>query len=180
MSKQAFLTALSVIACLFVAAACAGPPTEAMDAAQAKLDGALEAEIDKYAPAEYETAAAEFEKAQAHMEAGEYSEAKTAAESTIALVDAASEESAVQKELIKREVDEALPAFLERWGEISGSIERGRGQAARALAQEASAFADSLTMQLNELNSAEKWHDLKMLLESANVAADGFAERAGG
>lgn len=180
MSKQAFLTALSVVAFLFVAAACAGPPTEAMNAAQVKLDGALEAEIDKYAPAEYETATAEFDKAQAHMEAGEYSEAKTAAESTIALVDAASEESAVQKELTKREVDEALPAFLERWGEISGSIEQGRGQAAVTLAQEASAFVDSLTVQLNDLKAAEKWHDLKMILESANMSADSFAERAGG
>lgn len=180
MSKQAFLTAMSVVACLFMAAACAGPPTEAMEAAEAKIEGALEAEIDKYAPAEYEAAAAELEKAQTHMAAEEYSDAKAAAERTIALVDAASEESAVQKELTKREVDEALPAFLERWGEISGSIERGRGQAARALAQEASAFADSLTVQLNELKSDEKWHDLKMLLESANMSADGFAERAGG
>ncbi len=179
MSKQAFLTCLSV-ACLFVVAACAGPPTEAMDAAEAKVNGAMEAEIDKYAPAEYETAAAEFEKAKAHMAAEEYGDAKTAAENTIALVDAANQEMLVQKELTKREVDVALPAFLERWSEISGSIERGRGQAARTVAQEASAFADSLTMQLNDLKAAEKWHDLKMLLEEANMKADGFAERAGG
>lgn len=179
MSKQAYLTCLSV-ACLFVVAACAGPPTEAMDAAEAKINGALEAEIDKYAPTEYEAAAMEFEKAKAHMEAEEYGDAKAAAESTIALVDAANQEMLVQKELTKREVDVALPAFLERWGEISGSIERGRGRAARAVAQEASAFADSLTVQLNELKAAEKWHDLKMLLEEANMTADSFAERAGG
>ncbi len=180
MSKQVFLTALSVVACLFVAAACAGPPTEAMTSAEQAISDAMEAEIDKYAPAEYEAAAAELEKAKGHMAAEEYSDAKAAAEKTMEIIEAASQESVVQKELTKREVDEALPAFLERWGEISGSIEQGRGQAARALAQEASAFADSLTVQLNELNAAEKWHDLKMLLESANMAADGFAERAGG
>ena len=180
MSKQAFLTALCVVACLFVAAACAGPPTEAMDEAERAITAAMEAEVDKYAPAEYEAAAAELEMARTHMAAEEYGDAKTAAENTIALVESASQESVVQKELTRREVDEALPAFLERWGEISGSIEQGRGQAARALAQEASAFADSLTVQLNELNTAEKWHDLKMLLESANMTADGFAERAGG
>ena len=179
MSKQAYLTCLSV-ACLFVVAACAGPPTEAMDAAEAKINGAMEAEIDKYAPAEYESAAMEFEKAKAHMEAEEYGDAKTAAENAIALVDAANQEMLVQKELTKREVDVALPAFLERWGEISGSIERGRGQAARAVAQEASAFADSLTVQLNDLKAAGKWHDLKVLLEEANMTADSFAERAGG
>ena len=180
MSKQAFMTCLSAVVCLFVAAACAGPPTEAMDAAEAKISGAMEAEIDKYAPAEFEAANLELEKARAHMAAEEYSEAKTSAERTIELADAANEEMLVQKELTKREVDEALPAFLERWGEISGSIEQGRGREARALAQEASAFADSLTMQLNDLKANEKWHDIKMLLESAHMSADSFAERAGG
>ncbi|MXW04875.1 MAG: DUF4398 domain-containing protein [Gemmatimonadetes bacterium] len=180
MSKQAYLTAMSVVACLFVAAACAGPPTEAMNGAEDAMAAAMEAEVDKYAPAEYEAAAAELEMARTHMDAEEYGDAKTAAENAMSLFESASQESVVQKELTKREVDEALPAFLERWGEISGSIERGRGQAARALAQEASAFADSLTVQLNELNAAEKWHDLKTLLESANMTADSFAERAGG
>ena len=180
MSKQAFLTCLSAVACLFVAAACAGPPTEAMDAAELAISDAMEAEVDKYAPAEYEMAAAELEKARAHMAAEEYGDAKTAAENTMALVESASQESVVQKELTKREVDEALPAFLERWGEISSSIEQGRGRAARTLAQEASAFADSLTMQLNDLKANEKWHDLKMQLESAHMTADSFAERAGG
>ena len=180
MSKQAFLTALSVVACLFVAAACAGPPTEAMDGAERASADAMEAEVDKYAPAEFEVAAAELENARTHMAAEEYGEAKTAAENAMALFESASQESVVQKELTKREVDEALPAFLERWGEISGSIEQGRGRAARALAQEASAFADSLTVQLNELKDNEKWHDLKMLLESANMTADSFAERTGG
>ncbi len=180
MSKQAVLSCLSIVSCLLMVAACAGPPNEAMTAAEQAVSDAMEAEVDKYAPAEYGTAAAELEKARGHMAAEEYSDAKAAAENTIALVEAANQEMLVQKELTKREVDEALPAFLERWGEISGSIEQGRGRAARALAQEASAFADSLTMQINELNSNEKWHDLKMLLESANMTADGFAERAGG
>ncbi len=180
MSKQAVLTCLSIISCLAVVAACAGPPNEAMTAAEQAVADAMEAEVDKYAPAEYEMAAAEFEKAQGHMDAEEYGDAKAAAENTMALVESASQEAVVQKELTKREVDEALPAFLERWGEISGSIEQGRGQAARNLAQEASAFADSLTVQLNDLKAAEKWHDIKMLLEAAHTAADSFAERAGG
>ena len=180
MSKQAALSCLSIVSCLLIVAACAGPPNKAMTAAEQAVSDAMEAEVDKYAPAEYEAAAAELETAQGHMAAGDYGDAKTAAESTIALVEAANEEMLVQKELTKREVDEALPAFLERWGEISSSIEQGRGTAARELAQEASAFADSLTMQINDLNSNEKWHDLKMLLESANMTADSFAERAGG
>ncbi len=180
MSKQAVLSCLSIVTCLLVAAACAGPPNEAMTGAEQAVNAAMEAEVDKYAPAEYEAAAAELEKAKGHMAAEEYGDAKAAAENTIALVEAANEEMLVQKELTKREVDEALPAFLERWGEISGSIEQGRGRAARALAQEASAFADSLTVQLNDLKAAEKWYDIKMLLESANMTADGFAERAGG
>ena len=180
MSKQAFLTCLSAVACLFVAAACAGPPTEAMDGARLAISAAMEAEVDKYAPDEYGMAAAELEKAEAHLAAEEYGDAKTAAENTMALVESASQESVVQKELTKREVDEALPAFLERWSEISSSIEQGRGRAAVTLAQEASAFADSLTMQLNDLKANEKWYDIKMQLESANMTADSFAERAGG
>ena len=180
MSKQAVLSCLSIVSCLLMVAACAGPPDEAMSAAEQAVTDAMEAEVDKYAPAEYEAAAAELETARGHMTAGDYGHAKAAAENTIALVEAANQEMLVQKELTKREVDEALPAFLERWSEISGSIEQGRGSAARTLAQEASAFADSLTVQLNDLKAAEKWHDIKMLLESANMAADGFAERAGG
>ena len=171
---------MSLVACLLMITACAGPPNEAMNAAETKLNAAVEAEFDKYAPAEYEAAAAELAKAQGHMAAEEYGDAKTAAENTIALVDVAGQEAEVQKELTKREVDDALPAFMERWHEISTSIEQGRGRAARDLAHEASVFADSLTMQLNDLNSNEKWYDIKMLLESANMAADGFAERAGG
>ncbi|MCY3554814.1 MAG: hypothetical protein OXH56_05775 [Gemmatimonadetes bacterium] len=123
MSKQAYLTALSVVACLIVAAACAGPPTEAMDGAERANTAAMEAEVDKYAPAEFEAATAELEMARTHMAAEEYGDAKTAAENAMALFESASQESVVQKELTKREVDEALPAFLERWGEISGSIE---------------------------------------------------------
>ena len=180
MSKQAILSCMSLFACLLIVSACAQPPTEAMSAAETKLNAAKEAGFDKYAPEEYDAAAAELAKAQGHMAAEEYSEARTAAENTIMLVDAAGEEAEVQKQLIKREVDEALPAFLERWGEISASIEQGRGRAARTLAQEASAFADSLTMELNDLKANEKWYDLKMLLESANMQADSFAERAGG
>ncbi len=180
MFKQAVLNCLSFAACLLLVAACAGPPTEAMDAAEQAVSNAVEAEIDKYAPAEFEAAAAELEKAREHMDAGDYGEARTAAENTRTLVGTANEEMLVQKELTKRQVEEALPAFLERWGEISGNIEQGRGRDARALAQEASSFADTLTVQLNELKARERWYDIKMLLESANMQADDFAARAGG
>ena len=180
MSKQALLSCLSLMTCLFMVSACAGPPNDAMEAAEKGIDDAMAAEIDKYSPVEFEAAAAELEKARGHMAAEEYGDAKTAAENTIALTEAASQESVVQKELTRREVDEAIPAFMERWSEISGSIEQGRGRAGRELAQEAKAFVDTLQVQLNDLNAAEKWHDLKMLLESANMTADSFAERAGG
>ena len=179
MSKQAYLTCLSV-ACLFVVAACAGPPTEAMDAAEQAISDAMAAEVDKYAPAEYEMAAAELEKARAHMTAEEYGDAKTAAENTMALAESASQESVVQKELTKREVDVTLPAFLERWKGISQRIESGRGRAALELSRRATEFKNTLEPQINELRSAEKWHDLKVLIESANETADGFEAEAGG
>ena len=86
----------------------------------------------------------------------------------------------VQKELTMREIDNALPAFMDHWGEISGNIEKGRGREARTLAQEAKAFVDTLQIQLNDLKTAEKWYDLKVLLETANEKANSFAERAGG
>jgi len=180
MYRKAFLSSFSFIACLLMIAACAGPPNEAMSAADQSINDAVEAEVDKYAPEQFEAAAAELEKAKGHMEAEEYGDAKTSAENTMSLVEAASQEALVQKELTKREVDETLPAFMERWGELSNAIEGGRGRAARALAQEAAAFADTLQIQLNELRANEKWHDLKMLLESAQATADGFAGRAGG
>ena len=161
MSKQAFLTALSVVACLFVAAACAGPPTEAMDGAERASADAMEAEVDKYAPAEFEVAAAELENARTHMAAEEYGEAKTAAENAMALFESASQESVVQKELTKREVMKPCRLSWNAGGRFRAASEQGRGRAARALAQEASAFADSLTVQLNELKDNENGTILK-------------------
>jgi len=179
MSNRVTLSFLSLITCLFLTSACVGPPNEAMSAAEQVINDAMAAEVDKYAPSDFGAATAALEKAKGHMAAEEYSDAKAAAENTLALIATANQEMLVQKELTKREVDETLPAFMTRWGEISGSIEQGRGRAARALAKEAKAFVDTLQVQLNELKTGEKWHDLKMLLESANTTADSFAERAG-
>lgn len=180
MSKQAVLICSSLIACLMIVSGCTRPPTDAMEAAEAKLNAASEAEVDKYAPVEYEAAAAELDKAQAHMAAEEYSDAKTAAERTIELIDVAGEEARVQRGLVEIEVKEAITAFRDRWKEISETIEAGRSRDARELAREAREYADSINPQLIELNSNEKWYDLKVLLEEANTTADSFAERAGG
>lgn len=179
MSNRATVFCLSLIACIFMTSACAGPPNEAMSAAEQVVKDAMAAEVDKYAPTDFEAVATALEKAKGHMAAEEYSDAKAAAENAIALVGTANQEMLVQKELTKREVNETLPAFMERWGGISGKIEQGRGRAARALAKEAKSFVDTLQVQLNDLKTAEKWHDLKILLESANTTADSFAERAG-
>lgn len=180
MSKQAYLTCLTIVSFLLVAAACAGPPTEAMDAAEQSISDAVEAEVDKYAPAEYEAAAAEFEKAKGHMAAEEYGDARTAAEKTMELIEAASQESVVQKELKKREVMETLRAFADRMIVISNTVENASGRAARDLAQEISEFKGVIEPKVNELVSSENWHDLKTVLEEAIMTADSFAERAGG
>ena len=180
MSKQPVLNCLTIVSFLLVAVACAGPPTEAMTAAEQAISDAVEAEVDKYAPAEYEAATAELEKARAHMAAEEYGDAKTAAENTMALVESASQESVVQKELVKREAMETLRAFADRMIGISNTVENASGRTARELAQEISEFKGVIEPQVNELVSSEKWHDLKTVLEEANMLADSFEERAGG
>ena len=180
MSNRTFLSCLSFAICSFWISACAGPPNEAMTAAEQTISNAIAAEVDKYAPTEFGEASAELEKAKAHMAAEEFSDAKVSAEKTISLIETANQEMLVQKELTKREIDNALPAFMDHWGEISGNIEKGRGREARTLAQEAKAFVDTLQIQLNDLKTAEKWYDLKVLLETANEKANSFAERAGG
>ena len=78
------------------------------------------------------------------------------------------------------DVDKKLPEFMERWSEISSSIEGGRGRAAQALAVEAKAFADSLTANLQELSGSEMWYELNAALDAASATADEFAEKAGG
>lgn len=181
MSNRTILSCFSAIVCLImVSAGCTPPPNDAMAAARDAIEQAKGNEIDKYAPKEFEVAAAELAKAEQHMAAEEYAEASEAAQKTIELTQAAGQEATVQKQLLKVDVDKKLPEFMERWGEISSSIEGGRGRAARALAAEASAFADSLTAQLNELKAGEKWYELNMSLDAANSKADEFAERAGG
>jgi len=180
MSKRAIMSCLCAVACLMlISAACTPPPNEAIAAAEDIIEQAKDSQIDIYATKEYDLAAAELAKAKAHMAAEEYAEAKAASEKTIALAKTAGEEAAVQKQLTKVDVDKKLPEFMERWAEIAGSMQKGRGRAAKALAGEASTFADSIQTQFNELKNGEMWHELNMALDAANSTADEFAEKAG-
>ena len=181
MSRRAIMFCFCAVACLMlISTACTPPPNDLMAAAEDTINQLDQNQIDMYAKAEYDLVTAELAKAKQHMDAEEYTEAKEAAEKTIELAKAAGQEAAVHRQLMKVDVDKKLPEFMERWSEISSSIEGGRGRAARALAVEAKAFSDSLTENLQELNGSEMWYELNAALDAANVTADEFAEKAGG
>ncbi len=181
MSKRAIMFCFCAVACLMLfSTACTPPPNDLMAAAENTVNQMDENQIDMYARAEYDLVTAELAKAKQHMDAEEYTEAKEAAEKTIELAKAAGQEAAVQRQLMKVDVDKKLPEFMERWSEISSSIEGGRGRAAQALAVEAKAFADSLTANLQELSGSEMWYELNAALDAASATADEFAEKAGG
>ena len=181
MSKRAIMFCFCAVACLMlISTACTPPPNDLMAAAENTVNQMDENQIDMYARAEYDLVTAELAKAKQHMDAEEYTEAKEAAEKTIELAKAAGQEAAVQRQLMKVDVDKKLPEFMERWSEISSSIEGGRGRAAQALAVEAKAFADSLTANLQELSGSEMWYELNAALDVASATADEFAEKAGG
>jgi hypothetical protein len=181
MSKRAIMFCFCAVASLMlISTACTPPPNDLMAAAEDTINQMDQNQIDTYAKAHYDLVTAELAKAKQHMAAEEYTEAKETAEKTIELAKAAGEEAAVQRQLMRVDVDKKLPEFMERWSEISSSIEGGRGRAARALAVEAKAFADSLTENLNELKGSEMWYELNTALDAANATADEFAEKAGG
>ncbi len=181
MSRRAIMFCFCAVACLMlISTACTPPPNDLMAAAEDTINQMDQNQIDMYAKAEYDLVTAELAKAKQHMDAEEYTEAKEAAEKTIELAKAAGQEAAVQRQLMKVDVNKKLPEFNKRWSEISSSIEGGRGRAARALAVEAKAFSDSLTENLQELNGSEMWYELNAALDAANATADEFAEKAGG
>jgi hypothetical protein len=151
-----------------------------MKAAEDAVSQAKNSEAEKYAKAQFDQASGELEKARQHMSAQEYTEAKAAADNTIKLAQEAVNEVNVQRELMKNEVEQNLAAFMNRWKEVSTSIEKSRGKDAKALAAEAAGYAKTLTEQLNNLKSNQQWAELKMALEEANKKADEYAQRVGG
>ena len=180
MSKRQVLSWLCLAVCVvLMASSCAAPPTEAMKAAEEAIENAKAEEVDTYAPTEFGIAQAEFAKAQQHMAAEEYGEARTAAEKTIELAQVAAKETTVQKTIIQTQSLNKLNDFRELWGALSKKIEKGRTRKAKALAKEAGEFAAAVGDTINVLKSSEKWAELNMVLEEANKKVAEFQEEFG-
>lgn len=178
MSKRQIISWLCLAVCVsLMASSCAAPPTDAMNAAEEAIQNAKEEEVDKYAPTEFEKAQAELAKAQKHMAAEEYREARTAAEKTIALARTAAKETTVQKTIIQTQSLNKMNDFREMWGALSKKIEKGRTRQAKALAKEAGEFATMIADTINVLKSSQKWVELNMVLEEANKKVGEFQEK---
>ncbi len=179
MSKRTILSLMSLVVCIgLIASSCASPPTEARSAAEQAVADISDAE--KYAKGEYQAAVDEFNKAENHMTAEEFGEARAGYEKTIQLASDAGKETGIGRELTKVDAETKLEEFQASWTDISSQIEKGRGRAAKALAVDAAAFGDSLAGVLNDFKGAEQWYELLMALENASTTADGFRERADG
>ncbi|MBT5876260.1 MAG: hypothetical protein HOH43_22740 [Candidatus Latescibacteria bacterium] len=179
MSKRTLPSMLSIFAGIAIlVSSCAGPPNEARSAAEQAVQDARTGEAEKYAADAFKATVTAFNSAEKHMTAKEYSEALAGYEETIALATTAGKETGVGRQLSKADAETKLTEFLTNWGEIGKMIEKGRGRKAKALAQEAKVFGDSLAGSLNDLKGAEQWHELLAALESANVAAIEFNEKA--
>ncbi len=179
MSKWAMLSLMSLAVCVgLIASSCASPPTEARSAAEQAIEDISDAE--KYAKDAYQVTVDEFNKAENHMAAEEFSEARAGYEKTIQLASDAGKETGIGRELAKVDATSQLEEFLDSWSEMSAQIEKGRGRAVKALAGEAKVFSDSLSSVLNDLKNNEQWYELLTALADANATADGFKERAGG
>lgn len=179
MSRRSIPSWLAALACIAVVGLACTPPPEAEKAAalgaveMAKTDGA-----EMYSKAQLDAATAEWQKAEQHMMAKEYVEAKAAYENTVKLAAEAGKEAGVQKEMMKADAQKGLEAFMAKWGEVSAAIEKGKGKGAKELASEAAAYAQTLTEQLNNLKSNAQWMELKAALDAANMKAEEFSQRA--
>ena len=81
MSKRTILSLMSLTVCIgLIASSCASPPTEARSAAEQAIEDIGDAE--KYAKDEYQVAVDEFNKAESHMAAEEFGEARAGYEKT--------------------------------------------------------------------------------------------------
>ena len=128
---------MSLVVCIGLIASCAGPPNEARSAAEQAIQDARNGDAEKYANDEFQATVDEFNKAEKHMTAKEFSEALTSYEKTIELATIAGTETGVGREISKADASSKLDEFQASWGDISKQIEKGRGRKAKALAREA-------------------------------------------
>ncbi|MBM3265779.1 MAG: hypothetical protein FJY97_20490 [candidate division Zixibacteria bacterium] len=175
---SSFGIALALVAVM--GGACTPPPDAEKANAQQAVDAAKNDGAEMYAKTQLDAAAAEWAKAEQHMTAKEYLEAKAAYESTVRLAAEAGKEAGVQKEMIKTEASQGIDAFMTKWGEVSAAIEKGKGKDAKALAAEAGEYAKTITEQINTLKTNGQWIELKAAVEEASKKADEFSGRAMG
>lgn len=175
---SSWLVALASVA--LISTACTPPPDAEKAAAGDAVEQAKTAGAEMYAKTQLDAATAEWMKAEQHMTAKEFVEAKAAYESTVKLASGAGTEAGVQKELMKEEMGKNLDGFMAKWAEVSAAIEKGKGKEAKALAVEAGEYAKTLTEKLNSLKEAGQWMELKAALDEANMKADEYKTKAGG
>lgn len=181
MTRQSFsswLVALASVA--LVSTSCTPPPDAEKTAAGDAVEQAKAAGADMYAKTQLDAATSEWMKAEQHMTAKEYVEAKAAYEKTVTLAAGAGKEAGVQKEMVKEEVGKNLADFMTKWAVVSAAIEKGKGKAAKDLAVEAGEYAKTLTEKLNGLKEAGQWMELKATLEEANMKADEYMTKTAG
>lgn len=175
---SSWLVALASLA--VISTACTPPPDAEKAAAGDAVAQAKSAGAEMYAKTQLDAATAEWMKAEQHMTAKEYVEAKAAYESAVKLAADAGKEAGVQMEMMKAEAGTNLDAFMAKWTEVSAAIEKGKGKDAKALAVEAGEYAKTLTEKLNGLKEAGQWIELKAALDEANMKADEYKTKVGG
>lgn len=169
-----------VIGAAVWSAACASPPNEARQAAEQQIQEARDAEVDVYAQDEFQAVMEEWDRAEQHMQAQEYGEARTGYEKVMELVAVAAREAEVGRQTMKIDVNQRKTEFQNLWKEVSAAIENTRGRAGRELAQEAKTWVEQINQQLVELEDNEKYAQMLTALDEATDKAIEFRERAAG
>ncbi len=163
--KLIFLSAM-FLCFVLLAAGCAKPPVEEMEAAKTSMDMAMQAEADKYAPNELKAAKKKFEDGKTAVEAKNYKSAKSIFMETKDMADGVVKSAKANKEKMKAEVGSLMPE-AESLFENAKSLARKKYPSStyrKLKIAEKRALVDSLEKLLAEAKAdfkSAKYHESK-------------------
>lgn len=165
------------ILAIIVSMGCAGPPTEAIQAAEAAIQEAQTAGSDVYAAERFKAAQDALADAKAKVDSKDYKGAKESADRAIALADSSRTDAAVGKETMRLDAERKLEEMKTMWADVSAAIEKSRGPAGKALVKEAAdvaAMVNTLPQQMAE----GKYAEVLKAVDEATMKANDLKERA--
>lgn len=172
MNKKQLFGTLILIGLFMAFAACAKPPTEEIDAANAALERAEEnADAREYAPESLNRARSLVERMQSAVDEEDYDSAETLAIEAVSAAEQAIEDGAAAKEKARGDASSAIESAKTLLREVEQSFNAARD--VRGIALDISSIRDDIDAASDEIATAEDEFQ-----EASYAAAENTARNA--